>query len=69
MSLICIKSLCLCFVGPLVESLKTVEIEKCKKDIAEIREQIHKTQKKMGDYAMTRYAETVEHLWPAAVFT
>ena len=39
------------FIGPAVESLKTVEIEKCKKDIAEIREQIYKANKKVADYS------------------
>ena len=38
----------------LVDSLRAIEIEKCKKDIAEIRQQMYTAQKKSLDYAMLR---------------
>ena len=38
------------------ESLKAVEIEKCRKEIAEIREEIYKAQKKLFDYPAKRSA-------------
>ena len=38
----------------LVDSLRAIEIEKCKKDIAEIRQQMYTAQKKSLDYAVTR---------------
>jgi len=34
----------------IVDSLRAVEIEKCKKDIAEIRQQMYTAQKKSLDY-------------------
>jgi len=37
-----------------VDSLRAIEIEKCKKDIAEIRQQMYTAQKKSIDFAMLR---------------
>jgi len=36
----------------LVDSLRAIEIEKCKKDIADIRRQMYTAQKKSLDYAI-----------------
>jgi len=42
------------YSGALVDSLRAVEIEKCKKDIAEIRQLMYTAQKKSLDYAAIR---------------
>jgi len=43
------------YSGALVDSLRAVEIEKCKKDIAEIRQLMYTAQKKSLDYAAIRW--------------
>lgn len=39
-----------------VDNLKAIEIEKCKKDISELKNQLHSNSKKMVDYNSLRYA-------------
>ena len=42
----------LCFLS--VEGMKVIEIEMCKKEISEIKNQIYDAQKKMVDYTRLR---------------
>jgi len=45
----------------LVDSLRVIEIEKCKKDIADIRQQMYTAQKKSLDYAILRWRRLRAH--------
>jgi len=51
-----------CVCVTLVDSLRAIEIEKCKKDIAEIRQQMYTAHKKSLDYAMLRWRRASVHL-------
>ena len=42
-----------------VDGLKIVEVEKCKRDLSVIKEQVYNAQKKMIDYNRLRWASTL----------
>ena len=43
-----------CLISISVEGLKLIEIERCKKDISDIKNQLHESQKRLGDFNRLR---------------
>ena len=44
-----------CLISISVEGLKLIEIERCKKDISDIKNQLHESQKRLGDFNRLRW--------------